>query len=43
MAYALPPPGTGIYTTKEGKTKGEANQDSNSDSDGGFKPKSSED
>jgi hypothetical protein len=43
MACALPPPGTGIYTTEGGKTKGEADRDSDSDGDGGFKPKSSED
>jgi hypothetical protein len=43
MACALPPLGTGIYTTKGGKTKGEANQDSNGDGDNGFKPKSLED
>jgi hypothetical protein len=43
MACALPPLGISIYTTKGGKTKGEANRDSNSDSNGGFKPKSLED
>jgi hypothetical protein len=43
MACALPPPGTGIYTTERGKTEGEANRDSDSDGDSGFKPKSSED
>jgi hypothetical protein len=43
MAYALPPLDTSIYTTKGGKTKGEANQDNNSNSNSGFKPKSLED
>jgi hypothetical protein len=43
MACALPPLGTNIYTTKGGKTKGKANQDSNSNSNGEFKPKSLED
>jgi hypothetical protein len=43
MAYALPSPGTSIYTTKGGKTNGEANRDSNSDGNGGFKLKSLED
>jgi hypothetical protein len=43
MAYALPPPGISIYTTKGDKTKGEADQDSNGDSNGGFKLKLSED
>jgi hypothetical protein len=43
MAYALPPLDTSIYITKGGKTKGEANQDSDSNSDSGFKPKLLED
>ena len=43
MACALPPLGTGIYTTKGGKTKGEADQDGDSDGDGGFELKSLED
>jgi hypothetical protein len=43
MACALPPPSISIYTTKGGKTKGEANRDSDSNSNGGFKPKLLED
>ena len=43
MAYALPPPGTGICTIEGGKTEGEADRDSDSDGDGGFELKSSED
>jgi hypothetical protein len=43
MAYALPPLGISIYTTKGGKTKGEADQDSDGNSNSGFKPKLLED
>jgi hypothetical protein len=43
MAYALPPLGISIYTTKGGKTKGEADRDGDGDSDGGFEPKLLED
>ena len=43
MAYAFPPLDTSIYTTKGGKTKGKANQDSDGNGNGGFKLKSLED
>jgi hypothetical protein len=43
MACALSSLGTSIYTTKGGKTKGEADQDGNGDGNSGFKLKLLED
>jgi hypothetical protein len=43
MAYTLPPLGTGICTTKGGKTKGEADWDGDGNGNGGFKLKLLED